>query len=820
MQTDTSLPVEGGSKTSTTTALDAAIERACASIAPSWPLDRFIAVNPLWGRVDAPIEQVGDTLASLWGARLTMPRSWYRAAWRAGLVREPHIEAAIEERGRETSPAELSRLLTLDEPTLPRRARVMDVLDAQRDLSRELAVRDFTVHALSQHCAAYFGEESTRLAADRSLGLYGSWRRAAAADLGPQLTLGLRGLRAAARTLAEPPRETIHQAMAQLDVAPREAEAYLTALLLDVHGWASCCAYRRWTARLSGAADTHLVELLAIRVAWEWMLLSTGGPSLAARWQHAMAAWPSIDAAARGARDGEWLLQRAHELAYREELLTKLRAATVARPSPAPRAQAVLCIDVRSEVFRRALEGVAPDVDTLGFAGFFGLPIEVSALGAETARPHLPGLLAPRARVSEQGEGPAAWHARHGQLERAKAWADLKTGPVSGLAYVESMGLAHALDLVREGLGVLRPRTREDAPLRLEVSANGAPLSLEARVELAAGMLRGMSLTRGHARLIALLGHRSSTTNNAHRAGLDCGACGGQSGAISARVAAALLRDADVRRGLAARGIELAPTTQVVAGAHDTTTDEVELFDTDQLPDSHAADLQALVRDLEVAALAARRERAERLGPSALEDSALRALDDSRLRAMAHERARDWAEVRPEWGLANNAAFIAAPRERTRDVDLGGRVFLHEYRWQSDTDSSVLTQIMTAPMLVAHWINFQYYASTVDNARFGSGDKLLHDVVGGHLGVFEGNGGDLRVGLPLQSLHDGERWVHTPLRLAVLIEAPRERIDAIVRGHAQVRSLVENGWIQLLRIDPDSGAISAFERGEWREQPR
>jgi len=59
-------------------------------------------------------------------------------------------------------------------------------------------------------------------------------------------------------------------------------------------------------------------------------------------------------------------------------------------------------------------------------------------------------------------------------------------------------------------------------------------------------------------------------------------------------------------------------------------------------------------------------------------------------------------------------------------------------------------------MIVTHWINFQYYASVTDNNVYGCGDKTLHNVVAGHLGVFEGNGGDLRVGLPMQSLHNGQ----------------------------------------------------------------
>ena len=59
---------------------------------------------------------------------------------------------------------------------------------------------------------------------------------------------------------------------------------------------------------------------------------------------------------------------------------------------------------------------------------------------------------------------------------------------------------------------------------------------------------------------------------------------------------------------------------------------------------------------------------------------------------------------------------------------------------------------MTAPMIVAHWINMQYFASTVDNDHFGSGNKTIHNVVG-RFGILSGNGGDLMTGLPWQSLH-------------------------------------------------------------------
>jgi len=178
-------------------------------------------------------------------------------------------------------------------------------------------------------------------------------------------------------------------------------------------------------------------------------------------------------------------------------------------------------------------------------------------------------------------------------------------------------------------------------------------------------------------------------------------------------------------------------------------------------------------------------------------------------------RRRDWAQVRPEWGLAGCAAFIAAPRRRTAHVDLGGRSFLHSYEWQQDAGFGVLELIMTAPMVVASWISLQYYGSTVDNDHFGCGNKVLHNVVG-TLGVLEGNGRDLRTGLPWQSVHDGEKLVHEPLRLNVVIEAPIETMNAVITKHDWVRALLVNGWLYLWAMDAEGTMSHRYAGGlEW-----
>jgi uncharacterized protein YbcC (UPF0753/DUF2309 family) len=100
----------------------------------------------------------------------------------------------------------------------------------------------------------------------------------------------------------------------------------------------------------------------------------------------------------------------------------------------------------------------------------------------------------------------------------------------------------------------------------------------------------------------------------------------------------------------------------------------------------------------------------------------------------------------------------------------------------------------------------QYYGSTVNNQAFGSGNKVLHNVTG-TIGVLEGNAGDLKVGLPLQSIHNGIRLMHDPVRLNVLIEAPIEALNEVLSQHQMVRALVENDWLHLFRID-ETGQVS------------
>jgi uncharacterized protein YbcC (UPF0753/DUF2309 family) len=238
-----------------------------------------------------------------------------------------------------------------------------------------------------------------------------------------------------------------------------------------------------------------------------------------------------------------------------------------------------------------------------------------------------------------------------------------------------------------------------------------------------------------------------------------------------------------VRSGLAARGVELPSDVRFVAAVHNTTTDELTFFDVDALPESHLADWGELQMVARAATVATQLERAPLL--------------DAADSADLVRRSCDWSEVRPEWGLAGNAALVAGPRSLTQRLAFDGRIFLHNYEASRDPEGAVLELIMTAPMVVTHWINMQYYASTVDPQRMGSGNKTIHNVVG-RFGLLAGNGGDLLTGLPWQSLHDGAGWRHDPLRLQVVIAAPRTQIERIVGKHQLLQQLLSGGWLHMV----------------------
>jgi len=769
-----------------TDTIQQAADHAARLIPPAWPLSSSVAVNPYLGLASQTLADVGERFNRIGGGAVTMPRTWYQDQIASGAITDADLTWALGVCPHDDKPADVDALkLEIEKP-----AQFKTALGTVADLAADISDVDWPgviADRFGEWASGYFDNGQALWVVPRGKRAWSAWRSWATHDL----SVEIQGLSGFASFIAEAPAcplEAMTHAAKRLGLSAEALETYMHQLLFSTGGWAQYARYELWCAELANDTDTTIIDLLAIRLIWEEALFELYENDISDEWSKTVEAHGTS-----GAPDQaliiDAILQDAIDHAGQRELSASFSVETRTRDLERPALQAAFCIDVRSEVFRRALEALAPDIQTIGFAGFFGIFAKHRPFGSDVEELRLPVLLNPT--VSSTSGGPM------GQMKidelsarysaRAKrAWGRFKLAAVSSFAFVEAMGPVYIGKLVRDAFALLPAETKPAPKPEFAID-----FDLESKIGGAEMILRAMSLTSGFARLVLLVGHGANVTNNPYASALHCGACGGYSGDVNARLLASLLNDKDVRGGLVARGIEIPDDTIFVGAMHYTTTDAVMLFDDDVVASKHASDIAKTKKWLASAGAMTRGERALRLPMSEGE-------------ADVANRATDWAEVRPEWALAGCKAFIAAPRSRTSGRKLDGRAFLHDYDWTQDSENGygVLELIMTAPVVVASWISLQYYGSTVAPQTLGSGDKLLHNVVGG-IGVFEGNGGNLRAGLPWQSVHDGDDFVHEPVRLTVCIEAPIEAMTDILKRHEDVRNLFDNHWLHLLAMDGD-----------------
>lgn len=489
-----------------------------------------------------------------------------------------------------------------------------------------------------------------------------------------------------------------------------------------------------------------------------------------------------------------------------------------------PAAQLVFCIDVRSEPFRRQLEALG-SYETLGFAGFFGLPIRLHDYNSGKVTDSCPVLLKPRydmydyPREGNQCVAKQHEQGKHVLKSLKEVYQQLKYNFATPFALVETFGAWCGLLMLSQSMKPMltistinrwiekiMPTVRTQFLIDMTSTDSGKGISFSEQALYAEAVLRIMGLTERFGELVIFCGHGSSTQNNPYASGLDCGACGGNHGGGNANVLAAILNKASIRSVLSERGIVIPPDTQFLAAEHNTTTDDLRIFEDDMQSLQHQQCLARLQADLMQAKMKNAASRVKYFDVSDQVDPV----------EETTKRSQDWSEVRPEWGLARNAAFIIAPRQLTQALDLEGRCFLHSYDWEQDEPLTSLETILTAPMVVAEWINTQYLFSTIDNVRYGSGSKITQNVTG-KIGVMQGNASDLMHGLPLQSVYSTDTCAfHQPQRLLTVIYAPRQHVSKIIARQEILKTLFLNAWVHLMVIDPaDNQAYQFHTTGEW-----
>lgn len=780
------------------------ISNACKKIAPSWPLKNFVAVNPYLGLTDMPFSHAAKILSERSDINMSMSIPFYLDRLDKGEITTSDIEAALNKNNNyHSTPEEFINAAKFLEAhsSMNENFSVRTVADLAEDL-KSIQWNEFIIDKVSSWASSYFDEyQIIWNTTDSCDDLYSSWKKEAIIDLSPRL-VGLKNFRYNLEEMPDNSIETMAFVLKKLNIPEEILEAYLHSLLLKLLGWSSYIAGQDWNNRLYGGKTTHLQSFLSILLTWEYILLenfnSAGIQTLWATYKKELEFHQSMSYV-DDYLQSKLILQDAFDFAYQRQLKEKFDDhQTIHSTNDRPKAQAVFCIDVRSEVYRRCLETVDMEIETLGFAGFFGFPISYVPLAHHHGKNQCPVLIPSGALVKEtlddSHQVQKAIKTRTVKHQVEKTWMKFKSGSITSFGFVSPLGLSYLPKLISNSFGWTRPTTDPNKDglnkwLKKGRTLDLSQISPEDKLSMAASALTAMGLKDRMAPLILITGHGSTSVNNPHATGLDCGACGGHSGEINAMTAERILNDPSVRQGLLAKGIHIPSDTHFVACLHDTTTDEIHTIGASKVPEKHAITFKSIEKSLKRASTLARAERAQRLG-----------IDTKDINTSILKRSRDWSQVRPEWGLAGCNSFIIAPRTRTKGMHLGGKAFLHSYDWHSDEGFHVLESIMTAPMVVTSWINLQYYASTTDNKHFGAGNKTLHNVTGG-IGVLEGSGGDLRIGLPLQSLHDGKNYQHLPHRLNVVIEAPIEAINSILSKNPSIKDLCDHSWITLLHLD-------------------
>ncbi|WP_338448326.1 putative inorganic carbon transporter subunit DabA [Niallia oryzisoli] len=844
------------------------VETASSVIVPLGPITAFAARHPWAGMEHQTFEKTARFLKNIGDVDIYPNESLIKSGLEHGEIKEEFLEIGLEKwlddqnlalsrdvakeyclaalRGDKPSTESISiaelknwaMKLNRFKPKMTEKHLVQTYSQLLENQERTTVAKVLNSHMI-KWCKLYLDSQAVWSMPNRKEGFYSAWKGLVKHDPALKPTV-----RERLSNIPDEADRALEEVLLRLEIPFTDIQEYLEAHLLALPGWAGMML---WRTEQSDEDRTLLIEYLAVRLWLEWAIIKPYLPlqqqkqanqmtlePLIAKWiqwgDMPIESWAQLSGTEIKARltlayrfdnilrNRLWL--EAWEKTYEDDL-KKLISSNVnheaERKNQSALVQLAFCIDVRSEPFRRKLEASGPFA-TLGTAGFFGLPIETCKLGSEHRHPSLPVMFKPQMQVKEISREPELepFQQRLGAVHASSStFKGMKHHVLAGLMLPEISGpwltfQTLARSIVPRRAGAAFRKVRENwlrkpaAELTLNIGQSDTELSIgfteKEKVTYARQALKMMGLTENFAPLVVICGHGSHSTNNPYASSLDCGACGGASSEFNARVLAALCNLKEVRQALAMEGIIIPQDTIFIAAEHVTSTDELRFIYVPELSEKAREAFEQIQTVLPKVREEVSAERLMQL-PNIGYKGEHPTLEAERF-------AEDWSEVRPEWGLARNAAFIIGKRELTKECQLEGRAFLHNYNWQKDNNGTILANIIKGPATVTQWINLQYYASTVAPHYYGSGNKRTQTVTSG-IGVMQGNSSDLLPGLPWQSVMTSDHELyHIPLRLLVVIQAPKEYIEKLLKQDHTFHQKVYNGWIRLASIDDDGNWVS------------
>lgn len=761
------------------------LEKASGVIGKTWPLYSFVTSNPLSGYERSPFAKALENAEDLLGANVYPDASLYRQAWNNGEIERNVLLKGLRKNGISEAP-ELC----------------LQIIESEKRQGEKNTFHE--LDSLMAKWLACFMDEGLAEwpMPGRKKGFYKAWRKVAKYD--------------------------DELAFCDLSIIAENSELALSNILMtyyddeileifQIHlaalpGWTGYIKYRMesnsgWQQKYPISLQDYMAVRLTIANEMGLMLLPQ---KLKSKKDQRISKMQLV-----------WL--KAWEQSWQQKLIHILEENSLnaeASDKKLPRAQMVFCIDTRSELIRRHVEA-AGNYETFGYAGFFGIAMDYVDIKDGLSRKSCPPIVGSAYKVSEiaQPNREQEWlkFQQENKLEGFKRYflKRMKHMLPSAFGFVEGSGIVYGASLLARTFlpgYMYRSKNRQHGNAesfcetdmkRNQPGSEISGIGIEEKVAIVKSAFDLLGW-KDFAPLVIFTGHGSHSANNAFASSLDCGACAASPGRNNARMLAKLANLEQVREILKTRHqIKIPEETVFVGAEHNTTTDEIVLFDA-QVPESHRTQLEKLKKDLQNAQNTASRERLKFEGNA---------------KARAEAKANNWSETRPEWGLAKNAGFIVGPRSLTENTNLDSRCFLHSYNWEMDKEGKALEGIMQGPMVVTQWINNHYYFSSVDNDSFGGGNKITHNITG-RFGVLQGNGGDLKMGLPLQSLKQtDEEMYHQPLRLSVMIQAPVERIADILERNENLKTMLNNEWIYLLAMDPlkDNKIFKYSKNMKWKD---
>ena len=750
------------------------INIAALVVGKTWPLYSFVTANPLSGYEKLPfwdaVRQAGDIL----DANLLPKPAMLRQAWEGKKIGEDHIRQLLLKAGLEKSP---EYYLT----------------DLEAHADDECINENHELDRLTVKWLSLFLDEGMAPwpMPFKEMGFYTAWRKLIVFDNDINKKIK--------EKIPKSPVDTL--SLVLKGFSDEKQVKIFERHLASLPGWTGFIKYRVENNSIwNKEYPVSLLEFLAVRL---WMAHCLGEPLMPASFERKDALVLKL----------KYIWLQAWEHTWQEDFVLRIKDSASkgnTENKVKPDAQLVFCLDTRSELLRRFLEQQG-NYETFGSAGAFGLPMDYRHPETGLINKSSPAMAPSHYLVHEypttHQEEKAHIYQKEGQQIGAYKYflKRLKNILPSAFGFVEGAGLYYGFFML---MRIFRPNTAERLTLKHQKGyehiftphicrIDQDDPSMECAVDEKAALVKATFDScgwRSFAPIVVFTGHASHSANNPFASSLDCGACAGNPGKRNARMLASLANETEVKRVLKEKYQILIPEDTIfIAAEHITSSDEVHLFD-NNVPQSHQYILQKLKADLVLVKETMTKERLGETGNASL---------------LAKIKSNSWSEARPEWGLSGHAGYIIGPRT----ISINGcfnDCFMSSYDWRIDPDGSILKGIMQGPLVVVQWISNHYYFSTVDNNILGGGSKITHNITGKY-GVMQGNGSDLKMGLPLQSLMaTEEKLYHNPIRLTTLIQAPRRFINDILHSDPKLKSLIDNSWIHLLIMDPEKG--NAVER--------